>query len=155
MIAILLLFPIGSIAQEGIPAAVEAPQPSAEGAAPLRCDGVDYNICIVAISGATVAAVIAANAITGGALAPVLLAGNGTGLTASVLAGLLVAHLGIDIAMIGAGSAAVATGWADPVVAAASDAYMTAKSNVVTAADTLSTAASGAGTAVGNWLNGE
>jgi hypothetical protein len=156
VIASLFFGPSASVAQESVPAAVEAPQPSVEGAAPLRCDGVDYNICIVAISGATVAAVIAANAITGGALAPVLLAGNGGVTAASVIAGLFVAHIGIEIAMVGAGSAAaVVTGVADPVIAAASDAYTTVKSYVVTGANTVSTAASNAGTAVGNWLNGE
>jgi hypothetical protein len=84
-----------------------------------------------------------------------LLAGNGTGLTASVLAGLFVAHLGIDVAIIGSGSAAaVVTGVTDPVVAAVGDAYTTAKSYVVTAASNASTAASDASTALGDWLNG-
>ncbi len=156
VIASLFFGPSASIAQESVSVAVEAPQPSAEGAALLRCNGVDYNICVVAISGATVAAVIAANAITGGALAPVLLAGNGGVTAGAVIAGLFVAHIGLEIAMVGAGSAAaMVSGVADPVVAAASDAYATAKSYVVTAADTVSTAASEAGTAVGSWLNGE
>jgi hypothetical protein len=156
VIASLFSGPSASIAQESVQAPLEAPHPSAEGAPLLRCDGVDYNICVVAISGAAVAAVIAANAITGGALAPVLLAGNGGVTAATVIAGLFVAHIGIEIAMVGAGSAAaVVTGVADPVVTAASDAYTTAKSYVVTAAETVSTAASDASTAVGNWLNGE
>ena len=153
VIASLLLLPFGSVAQETVPAAVEAPQPAVDGTPLLLCDGADAHICVVAISGAAVAAVIAANAITGGALAPVLLAGNG-GLSAAVV-GLLVAHLGLDVVLITSGSAAaVVTGVTDPVVAAASDAYATAKSYVVAGANTVSTAASDAGTAVGNWLSG-
>lgn len=149
----LLFIPAGSLAQETVPAAVEAPRPLADGADPLFCSGIDSNICVVAISGAAVAGVIAANALTGGALSPVLLAGNG-GLSAAVV-GLLVAHVGLDIALIGSGSAAaIVTGVADPVVTAAGDAYTTAKSYVAAAADSFSTAASGAGTAVGDWLNG-
>jgi hypothetical protein len=156
LIAGLLLVPSAGVTQEAAPAVVQAPQPLAGQAEALRCQGADAKICVVAISGATVAAVIAANAITGGALAPVLLAGNGGVTAASVIAGLFVAHIGVEIAMVGAGSAAaVVTGVTDPVIAAASDAYTTARSYVVAAADTVSTAASDAGTAVGNWLNGE
>jgi hypothetical protein len=148
VIASLLFVPAASIAQEKIPAAVEAPQPSVDGAAPRRCEGVDANICVAAISGATVAAIIAANAITGGALAPILLAGNGGVTAASIIAGLFMAHLGLEIAMIGTGSAAaVFTGVADPVVAAVSDAYAAAKSYTVAAANNVSTT-------VDNWLNG-
>jgi hypothetical protein len=153
VIASLFFVSSGSVAQESVPAVVEAPQPSAGQAEPLRCQGADAKICVAAISGATVAAVIAANAITGGALAPVLLAGNG-GLSAAVV-GLLVAHLGLDVVLITSGSAAaVVTGVTDPVVAAVGDAYTTAKSYVVTAASNANTAASDASTALGDWLNG-
>jgi hypothetical protein len=152
----LIFLPSASVARETTPAVVEVPQPSVEGGSTLHCGGADKDICIVAISGAAVAAVIAANAITGGALAPVLLAGNGGVSAASVVAGLFVAHIGLELAMVGGGSfAAVATGVADPVIAAASDAYTAAKSYAVTAADIVSTAVGDASTAVGNWLNGE
>lgn len=149
-LASILLFPVGSIAQDGSPAIVEAPQlPPVEQADPKLCEErAVTDSCVIALSVGAVIGVIALNSITGGMLTPILLFGSDGGIAApSVLAGLFVAHWGVDLALIGSGTAAAVAGGATDPVTTVSDAYTTAETYVLSVGSDVSTA-------VGNWWNG-